>query len=75
MGPNRILHNRRGRITEVVFDEERGIFTERLFQPPVAPRPAAVGEDAASTDPSRDHPDAHFASDDPLPGRTDRCRT
>lgn len=31
MGPNRILHNRRGYITETVFDEDRRIFTEQQY--------------------------------------------
>jgi hypothetical protein len=36
MGPHRIIHNSRGYLTETVFDEKRGIFTERPFPPPAA---------------------------------------
>jgi histidine decarboxylase len=39
MGPNRILHNRRGYITETVYDAERGVYTERPFPPTAAQTP------------------------------------
>ena len=47
MGPNRIIHNRRGYVTETVFDAERGTFTERPFppQPPVITKASPTEND------------------------------
>lgn len=36
MGPHRIIHNRRGYLTETVFDAGSGRFCERPFPPTVA---------------------------------------
>jgi histidine decarboxylase len=45
MGPNRTLHNRRGYLTETVFDAERGAYVERPFPFPTATaRPASTRE-------------------------------
>ncbi len=45
MGPNRILNNRRGYVTETIFDADRGIFTERPFPPsPAIAEGSAFGE-------------------------------
>jgi len=38
MGIHRRLHNRRGCLTETVFDAQRGVFTERAFPPPLPPQ-------------------------------------
>jgi histidine decarboxylase len=45
MGPNRILHNRRGYITETVYDAERGGYTERPFPPTAAQTPEPSPKD------------------------------
>jgi hypothetical protein len=39
MGPHRIIHNRRGYLTETCFDTESGRFYERLFPPTVRMEP------------------------------------
>lgn len=48
MGPNRILHNRRGYITETVYDAERGVYTERPFPPTPARKPDSSPKDRLS---------------------------
>jgi hypothetical protein len=35
MGPHRIIHNRRGYLTETYYDEVSGRFSERPFPPTV----------------------------------------
>ena len=45
MGPHRIIHNRRGYLTETVLDAESGQFRERPFPPmgkPEPPKPSST---------------------------------
>jgi histidine decarboxylase len=45
MGPKRTIHDRRGYLTETVFDAERGAYVERPFPfTPATPRQASPGE-------------------------------
>ena len=39
MGPHRIIHNRRGYLTETCYDTESGRFCERPFPPTVRMEP------------------------------------
>lgn len=42
MGPHRIIHNRRGYLTESYFDEVTGKFSERPFPSPARAEPPTV---------------------------------
>lgn len=50
MGPHRIIHNRRGYLTETYYDEVSGSFGERPFPPTVAmaPPPPSIATDRPS---------------------------
>jgi hypothetical protein len=62
MGPQRILTDRRGYLTETVFDAERGVFSERTVPPPFAALPQPFPEESGGAEPAA-------VRADPLPPR------
>lgn len=57
MGPHRIIHNRRGYLTETYFDTVRGRFCERPFPPTAVmepPKPPTATEEPIPALPETD---------------------
>jgi hypothetical protein len=52
MGPQRILTDRRGYLTETVFDAERGVFCERALPPPFTALPAPSPAERIGVEPA-----------------------
>lgn len=52
MGPHRIIHNRRGYLTETFYDEVSGRFSERPFPPTVEvlPQQSSIATDVPESE-------------------------
>lgn len=53
MGPHRIIHNRKGYLTETYYDAESGRFSERAFPPTVAQTPPPRVDDRPLSTPDQ----------------------
>ena len=59
MGPHRIIHNRRGYLTETYFDAVRGRFRERPFPPAAVMEPPKSPPGTEESNPALPETDLH----------------
>lgn len=57
MGPHRIIHNRRGYLTETYYDEVSGKFSERPFPPTVEMKLPSASSATGGPKAARHEPD------------------